>query len=106
YLRRGPVDTEENIREALNEKPVAIYDVMTDERITYKKETEAEGIKSVLALPIIAKGKVIGVLRLLTNVHRTFSQDEIEFTLSLAEQCGIAIDNARMYEKLHSANMR
>jgi PAS domain S-box-containing protein len=104
YLRRGPVDTEENIREALNEKPVAIYDVMTDKRITYKKETEAEGIKSVLALPIIAKGKVIGVLRLLTNVHRTFSQDEIEFTMALAEQCGIAIENARMYEKLYSAN--
>jgi len=67
---------------------------------------EAEGIKSVLALPIIAKGKVIGVLRLLTNVHRTFSQDEIDFTMALAEQCGIAIENARMYEKLHSANMQ
>lgn len=106
YLGRGPVDTEENIREALNEKPVAIYDVMTDQRITYKKETEAEGIKSVLTLPIIAKGKVIGVLRLLTNVHRTFSQDEIDFTMALAEQCGIAIENARMYEKLHSANIQ
>ena len=104
YLARGPVDTEENIREALNEKPVAIYDVMTDERITYKKETEAEGIKSLLALPIIAKGKVIGVLRLLTKVHRTFSQDEIDFTVALAEQCGIAIENARMYEKLHAGN--
>ncbi len=106
YLSRGPVDTEENIREALNEKPVAIYDVMTDDRITYKKETEEEGIKSVLTLPIIARGKVIGILRLLTNVHRTFSQDEIDFTVALAEQCGIAIENARMYEKLHSANMQ
>ncbi|HYQ48755.1 MAG TPA: GAF domain-containing protein, partial [Thermodesulfovibrionales bacterium] len=86
---------------ALNEKPVAIYDVMTDERITYKKETEQEGIKSVLTLPITAHGKVIGVLRLLTNSHRTFSQDEIDFTVALAEQCGIAIENARMYEKLH-----
>ena len=106
YLSRGPVDTEENIREALNEKPVAIYDAMTDDRITYKKETEEEGIKSVLTLPIIARGKVIGILRLLTNVHRTFSQEEIDFTVALAEQCGIAIENARMYEKLHSANVQ
>jgi len=106
YLSRGPVDTEENIREALNEKPVAIYDAMTDDRITYKKETEEEGIKSVLTLPITARGKVIGILRLLTNVHRTFSQDEIDFTVALAEQCGIAIENARMYEKLYSANMQ
>lgn len=102
YLGRGPVDTEENIREALNEKPVAIHDVMTDDRITYKKEAQQEGIKSVLALPIIARGRVIGVLRLLTNAHRTFSQDEIDFTVALAEQCGIAIENARMYEKLHA----
>lgn len=100
YLSRGPVDTEENIREALNEKPVAIYDVMTDERITYKKEAEEEGIKSVLTLPIAAHGKVIGVLRLLATVHRTFSQDEIDFAVSLAEQCGIAIENARMYGRL------
>jgi len=106
YLKRGPVDTEDNIREALNENPVAIYDVATDDRVTYKKEAEEEGIKSLLALPIIARGKVIGVLRLLTNVHRTFSQDEMDFTLALAEQCGIAIENARMYEKLHSANLQ
>lgn len=100
YLARGPVDTEENIREALNENPVAIYDVMSDDRITYKKETEEEGIKSVLTLPIMAHGKVIGILRLLTDSHRTFSQNEIDFTVSLAEQCGIAIENARMYQKL------
>ena len=102
YLSRGPVDTEENIREALNEKPVAIYDVMTDERITYKKEAGEEGIKSVLTLPIVAHGRVIGVLRLLTNVHRTFGQDEIDFSMALAEQCGIAIENARLYEKLYA----
>jgi len=102
YLSRGPVDTEENIREALNEKPVAIYDVMTDDRIAYKKEAEEEGIKSVLTLPIIAHGRVIGVIRLLTDVHRTFGQDEIDFSMALAEQCGIAIENARMYEKLYA----
>ncbi|GAB4484665.1 MAG: hypothetical protein OHK006_09480 [Thermodesulfovibrionales bacterium] len=100
YLSRGPVDTEENIREALNEKPVAIYDVMTDDRIAYKKEAEEEGIKSVLTLPIAAHGRVIGVLRLLATAHRTFGQDEIDFAVSLAEQCGIAIENARMYGRL------
>jgi PAS domain S-box-containing protein len=99
YLGRGPVDTEENVREALNEKPVAIYDVSTDSRISYKKETEEEGIKSVLTLPVMARGRVTGVLRLLTGWPRHFSDEEIGFAASLAEQCGAAIDNARMYEK-------
>jgi PAS domain S-box-containing protein len=98
YLNRGPVDTEENVIEALNEKPVAIYDVSTDSRIRYRKEAEEEGIKSMLTLPIMAHGKVIGVMRLLTGWPRHFSEEEIAFAASLAEQCGTAIENARMYE--------
>jgi PAS domain S-box-containing protein len=99
YINRGPVDTEENIIEALNEKPVAIHDVSTDTRLSYRKEAEAEGIKSMLTLPIVAKGKVIGVLRLLTGWPRNFTSEEISFAASLAEQCGTAIENARMYER-------
>jgi len=38
YLSRGPVDMEENIREALDEKPVAIHDVSKDPRVHYRKE--------------------------------------------------------------------
>lgn len=99
YLGRGPVDSEENVMHALKEKPVAIYDVSTDSRIRYQKEAEEEGIKSILTLPIIAHGKVIGVLRLLSGWPRHFTQEDIDFAASLAVQCGTAIDNARMYEK-------
>lgn len=99
YLSRGPVDMEENIKEALQEKPVAIYDVTTDPRVFYRREAEEEGIRSMLTLPIIARGKVIGILRLLTDKPRHFSQQDIDFSAALAEQCGIAIDNAHMYER-------
>ncbi len=98
YLNKGPVDKEENIRAALNESPVAISDAATDPRIRYKKEAEEEGIKSMLTLPIIARGKVIGVLRLLTGHPRHFSNEEIDCAASLAKQCGAAIENARLYE--------
>jgi PAS domain S-box-containing protein len=100
YLGRGPVDTEENVREALQTRPVAIYDVTTDQRINYQKEAMEEGIKSMLTLPIIAKDKVIGVLRLLTDMPRHFTEEDIAFSASLAEVCGTAIENARMYEQL------
>ena len=99
YLNRGPVDTEENVIAALNEKPVAIHDVTTDDKIKYQKEAAEEGIKSMLTLPVIARGKVLGILRLLTGEPRKFSQQEIDFAASLAEQCGTAIENATMYEK-------
>lgn len=100
YLSRGPVDTEENVKEALQTRPVAIYDVATDPRINYQKEALQEGIKSMLTLPIVVKGSVIGVLRLLTDMPRQFSEEDISFSTSLAEVCGTAIENARMYEQL------
>lgn len=100
YLGRGPVDTEENVREALQTRPVAIYDVTTDTRVHYQKEAKEEGIKSMLTLPIVVRGKVIGVLRLLTDTPRNFTEEDIAFSASLAEVCGTAIENARMYEQL------
>lgn len=103
YLGRGPVDTEENVREALQTRPVAIYDVSTDPRVHYQKEAMEEGIKSILTLPITAKDKVIGVLRLLTDRPRHFTEEDITFSASLAEVCGTAIENAKMYEQLHKA---
>ncbi len=99
YLGRGPVDMEENIQDALNEKPVAIYDVSTDERVYYRKEAEEEGIKSMLTLPIRSRGGIIGIMRLLAVQPRHFSQQDIDFAAALADQCGTAIDNARMYER-------
>ena len=100
YLNRGPVDTEENIIEALNEKPVAIYDVTTDKKVHYQREAAEEGIKSMLALPIEEKKKVLGVFRIRTGRQRKFPQQEIDFAASQAEQCGTAIENAIMYEKI------
>ncbi len=98
YQKKGPVDTEKNVVEALKEHPVAIYDVTTDDRIQYRQEAREEGIKSMLTLPVIARGKVLGILRLLTGEHREFSRQEICFAASLAEQCGTAIENATLYE--------
>lgn len=100
YLDRGPIDSEDNVKEALQMKPVAIYDVSADRRIKYQKEAAREGIKSMLTLPIKARGKLIGILRLLTGTPRQFNDEEIRFTSSLAEVCGAAIDNARMFDEL------
>jgi PAS domain S-box-containing protein len=99
YLNKGPVDAEKNVIDALKEKYVSIYDVTTDDRIKYKKEAAEEGLKSMLTLPVVARGKVLGILRLITDEHREFSQQEINFVASLAEQSGIAIENAILYEK-------
>ncbi len=100
YLKRGTVEEEENIKLALKGKPVPIYDATNDPRIIYKKEAQKEGIKSILVVPLAANDKIIGVLRLLTDEYRRFSQDEIDFAMAIAEKAAICIEQVRMRRKI------
>ena len=97
YLNRGTIDTEEPVFKALKGEPIFIEDVEHDSRINYPEATKKEGIKNILVVPIPIRGKIKGILRLLAKYPRSYSADEIEFTAALAEQCGIAIENARVF---------
>ncbi|MBM4275330.1 MAG: GAF domain-containing protein [Deltaproteobacteria bacterium] len=100
YIHKGPVGTDKSLTEAMMGKTVSIYDIVRDPRATYSKEAQEEGIKSVLSVPINLKGKVIGVMRIYTAEPRDFTDEEITFLSSLAEQAALAMENARLYQKL------
>jgi PAS domain S-box-containing protein len=61
-----------------------------------------EGVKSAMSLPILFKGQVMGLLRLLTKDTRRFSEAEIALAMSLAEQVGIAISNGRLFQEMEN----
>lgn len=98
YLDRGPIDAEKSVTKALAGIPVAIPDALSYPHIRHPEAIRKEGIKSLLVVPILMKGEIKGVLRLLTKQPRVFEKNEIEFVSALAEQCGIAIENARAYQ--------
>ncbi len=99
YLNRGSIDTEEPIFKALKGEPILIEDAFQDPRIKYPEATQQEGIKSILVVPITIRGQIAGILRLLTRRPRTFAENEISFVTALAEQCGVAIENARIFKE-------
>jgi len=99
YLNRGAIDTEEPVFKALKGEPLAIEDAGNDPRIKYREETRIEGIQTILVVPIPIRGKIKGVLRLISKRPRTFAPDEIRFAAAIGEQCGIAIENARTFEE-------
>jgi signal transduction protein with GAF and PtsI domain len=99
FLSKGPVSADRSIREALNGHPVLIADVAHDSRVQYPLELVKEGIASILALPITAQSRVIGVVRLYAGEGREYRQDEVAFLLALAEIAGIVIVNAKLYEQ-------
>ncbi|MCG8642730.1 MAG: GAF domain-containing protein [Desulfobacterales bacterium] len=96
YLNRGSIDTEEPVFKALGGRPILIENAKQDSRVSYQHETRQEGIETILVVPIPIQGRIKGVLRLLTKHPHTFNPDEIDFVVALGEQCGIAIENARI----------
>lgn len=66
----------------------------------YHQEAANDGVGSILAVPLSIRGEIIGVLRLLTAEHRHFSENEINFAMTVAKQGGVAIQNAIDYQKM------
>jgi len=84
----------------LKEGYLHALDATTDPRLEHHEAKKAEGIASMLIVPVMVRGKAIGVLTLYTAKRRNFSKDEIDFLRALAEQGGMAIEQARLLEKI------
>ncbi|MDQ6696148.1 MAG: SpoIIE family protein phosphatase, partial [Actinomycetota bacterium] len=55
--------------------------------------------RSVIVVPLIARGRVLGGLSLLaTNDSRNFEEDDLALTEELASRAAMAVDNALLYE--------
>lgn len=99
YFKKGAVQADLSVSDAMVGRTVVIRDARTDPRIQYPEAARKEGIVSILSIPIIVRGRVIGVLKLHTTDERSFTPEEIDFATSLAEHGALAIDNARLLDR-------
>lgn len=100
YLSKGPLLADKSISEALKGKAVTILDATSDERVQYREEKRREGIASILSVPMMLRGEIIGVIRVYTAEQRQFSEDDIYFVQAVANLGAIAMENARLYESI------
>jgi GAF domain-containing protein len=103
YINKGPVSALRSIAQSLEDGPVAIYDVMDDPRIQYPKEARKEGISSILSVPIVVGGNLIGAVRVYTSKPWEFTLDDVNFVQALAQIAGGAINMARYVKGLKSS---
>jgi len=98
YLSKGPVRYMQEITEAKDQVPIAIYDVQDDPRIQYPEAAEKEGITSLVGAPIVARNKVVGALRVYTDKPWKADITDITLIQAIAQICGMAMDMCRMYK--------
>jgi signal transduction protein with GAF and PtsI domain len=100
YINKGPVEADKSIADAMEGKTVSIFDAVQDPRAQYPKEAAEAGIASIVSVPLRTEDRVIGVLRLYTSKPREFSEDQIHFAEALAEMGTVAIENAKMHDRI------
>ncbi|HJX38297.1 MAG TPA: GAF domain-containing protein, partial [Anaerolineae bacterium] len=55
--------------------------------------------ESVLCVPMIARGKTIGVIEVINKLDETFTQDDQSLLSSIASYAAAAIENARLFRR-------
>ncbi len=77
-------------------EPVLVNDVSTDPRyLMVNPETKSE-----LAIPMMHKGKVIGVLDLESPQLNYFTEDHVQTLSILSANLAVSLENARLYEQV------
>lgn len=60
----------------------------------------ALGYHGHLSVPLVAKGRTLGVMNLATAELREFAQEELDILSAIGSQIGVAIENARLWEEV------
>jgi len=80
-------------------QPIRVDDIRLDPRSARRDVDEEEGIRSMLCVPLTVGGGLIGVLSAFSTRPAVFTAHHQELLEAFAEQAGIAIHNAQLFEQ-------
>jgi signal transduction histidine kinase len=81
-------------------KPLQVPNVQTSTRYQNVELARSEGLVALLSVPLLFSGQAIGTLSVYTGEPYSFSNEEIRILSAMAELSAIAIEKARLYERL------
>jgi signal transduction histidine kinase len=83
-------------RVAAERRPISAENI--DEVEIISPFLREKGVRSLLGVPLIVEGRVIGVLLVGSFVTRTFSEDDEHLLQLVADRVALSIEHARLYE--------
>jgi putative nucleotidyltransferase with HDIG domain len=86
--------------------PVLTTNAQEDPRFGSQKSVVEHNLRSILCVPLKLKGEIIGVIFVDSRVYSgLFDENDLDILSAFADQAAVAIDNARMFDKLQKANI-
>jgi signal transduction histidine kinase len=102
YKRKPRLSMEESLLGVVvrRKKPLQVQNVQTSSRYQNVEVARKEGLVSLLSVPLVFAAQAIGTLNVYTGQPYNFSNEEIRILSALAELSAIAIEKARLYERI------
>src|SRR5829696_1638650 len=87
-------------RVASERRTIHVPDVLADPEYVWSTGQKIGRYRSVLGVPLLREGELIGVVILLRTVVAPFTDKQIDLVTTFADQAVIAIENARLFEEV------
>lgn len=102
YIRKPRLNVQESLIGAVvrRKRPIHVENVQTSSRFQNVEVARQEGLISLLSAPLLFAGEAIGALNVYTGRPYLYSDEEIRILSAFAELSAIAIEKARLYERV------
>ena len=102
YVQKPRLSVEDSVVGVVvrRKKPLQVDDVQNSARYQNVAVARQEGLVSLISVPLMFRGEVIGALNVYTGHPYSFSNEEVRILSTLADLSAIAIEKARLYERV------
>ncbi|MFH1709542.1 MAG: GAF domain-containing protein [bacterium] len=108
YINKPNVKVGQSIsgRAVSQKKPITVLNIRKDPHYMFPETAKKEGLYSMLSVPLMVKGKVIGVLNCYTSRRHKFTPREIKLVSAVGNQAAIAILNRKLAEEKDALSVK
>jgi len=99
FLSKGPVSCQQILADLSGGEKVRIFrDIWAAPRVDSPRQVWDEGVRMLLDVSLHHEKELLGLIRIYLIEARDFDPEELDFVISIGEQCACALNKARLIE--------